>query len=90
MYGHIKVTIVSRSLYVSLVFVFLFFVSFVFRLLCLLHLRYDVTMVTSSSSFQFLVHDTDFSSPLPRYEFEGYLTDVWLPIKVPKVCLAKY
>lgn len=33
---------------------------------------------------QFLSHDTDFSSPLPRYEFEGQLTDVWLPIKVPK------
>lgn len=33
---------------------------------------------------QFLSHDTDFSSPLPRYEFEGFLTNVWLPIKVPK------
>lgn len=31
------------------------------------------------------MHDTDFSSPLPRYEFQGVLSDVWLPIKVPKV-----
>ena len=34
---------------------------------------------------QFLAHDTDFSSPLPRYEFQGVVSDVWLPIKVPKV-----
>ncbi|XP_031572884.1 uncharacterized protein LOC116306893 [Actinia tenebrosa] len=33
---------------------------------------------------QFLAHDTDFSSPLPRFEFDGQLNDVWLPISVPK------
>lgn len=36
---------------------------------------------------QFLAHDTDFSSPLPRFEFDGQLNDVWLPISVPKVCV---
>ena len=39
---------------------------------------------------QFLAHDTDFSSPLPRYEFQGVVSDVWLPIEVPKVRLQYY
>jgi hypothetical protein len=33
---------------------------------------------------QFLAHDTDFSSPLPRYEFQTRSNDVWIPISVPK------
>ena len=34
---------------------------------------------------QFLAHDTDFSSPLPRFEFQTERSDVWIPITVPKV-----
>ena len=34
---------------------------------------------------QFLAHDTDFSSPLARFEFQGQLNEVWMPISVPKV-----
>lgn len=41
--------------------------------------------ITITFFSQFLAHDTDFSSPLPRYEFQGVVSDVWLPIKVPKV-----
>ncbi|XP_028512493.1 peroxinectin A, partial [Exaiptasia diaphana] len=33
---------------------------------------------------QFLTHDIDFSSPLPRFEFESTLNSVWMPISVPK------
>jgi hypothetical protein len=33
---------------------------------------------------QFLAHDTDFSSPLPRFEFQTERSDVWIPITVPK------
>ncbi|XP_062515696.1 uncharacterized protein LOC134191133 isoform X2 [Corticium candelabrum] len=33
---------------------------------------------------QFLVHDTDFSSPLPRFEFQTVRSDVWAPISIPK------
>ncbi|KAK3733354.1 hypothetical protein QZH41_013682 [Actinostola sp. cb2023] len=33
---------------------------------------------------QFVAHDTDFSSPLPRFEFEWRLNSVWMPISVPK------
>lgn len=36
---------------------------------------------------QFLVHDTDFSSPLPRYEFQSVRSDVWIPVSVPKVAI---
>ena len=34
---------------------------------------------------QFLAHDTDFSSPLPRFEFQNVRSDVWIPISIPKV-----
>lgn len=33
---------------------------------------------------QFLVHDTDHSSPLPRFEFQYYNNHVWMPITIPK------
>eukprot|EP00794_Sanderia_malayensis_P020124 gene20124-22096_t len=33
---------------------------------------------------QFLAHDLDFSSPLPRFEFQGHLNEVWMQITVPK------
>ena len=48
----------------------------------------SLTKLCSLFSFQYLAHDTDFSSPLPRYEFQGVLSDVWLPIEVPKVGFA--
>ncbi|XP_065179778.1 uncharacterized protein LOC135810229 [Sycon ciliatum] len=33
---------------------------------------------------QFLAHDTDFSSPLPRFETDLDRGDVWFPIGIPK------
>ena len=42
-------------------------------------------IVSSNFLLQFFVHDTDFSSPLPRFEFQGNLNEVWMQITVPKV-----
>lgn len=33
---------------------------------------------------QFITHDTDLTTTLPRFEFQEKLNDVWLPITVPK------
>lgn len=34
---------------------------------------------------QFLAHDTDLSGPMSGDTFTEVLSDVWLPIEVPKV-----